>query len=81
MKSIVYESANKEVLANQARIAASEAQEQGAQCTKYLKSREIVVSEISLPFQHFADIKKRLLTGSSRRLNLFLQKQIAQIID
>ncbi len=81
MKSIMYELANREELANQARLAASEAHEQGAQCIKYLKNREIMVSEISLPFQHFADIKKRLLTGSSRRLNLFLQKQIAQIIE
>lgn len=81
MKSLVYESANKGKPANQARLAAIEAREPGAQCTKFLNRREKLVSEISLPFQHFLNPKKRLLTGGSRRLNLFLQEQIAKITD
>lgn len=80
MKSVVYEATNMEKLANETRIAASGAREQGAQCVKFLSKREKTFLEVSLPFQHFNDPAKRLISGGARRLNLFVQEEIQKII-
>lgn len=81
MKSVIYEMAGSDELAEQTRGVASEAKEPGAQCAKFQNSREKLNSEISLPFQHFLDPKKRILSGGSRRLSRFFMEQLFRIVD
>ncbi len=81
MKSLIYKSLNKKDKEKQARQAAFEAKEAGAQCLKFMNDKKNEEPEIALPFQHFNKLNKRLLTGGSLRLNKFLREQIFKAID
>jgi tetratricopeptide (TPR) repeat protein len=81
MKSLIYKSMNKKEKEKQARQAAFEAKEAGAQCLKFMNDKENKEPETALPFQHFNKPNKRLLTGGSLRLNKFLREQIFNAID
>ncbi len=81
MQSVIYELTDSEESANNARAAALESKEAGAQCMEFLKKRKTAKIETSLPFQHFKLEKNQLLTGGSRRLSVFLRERIYKAIE
>ncbi|MCY7375071.1 MAG: tetratricopeptide repeat protein [Pyrinomonadaceae bacterium] len=81
MQSVIYEFAGNEESANNARAAALESRETGAQCMEFLKKKNFPKLEIALPFQHFKREKNHLLTGGSRRLSQFFRERIYQAIE
>ena len=81
MQSVVYHAAGDETNAANARAAALESQEAGAQCLEFLKKRKLPKIEIALPFQHFTSGKNNLLTGGARRLSRFFRERVHQLIE
>ncbi len=81
MQSVVYDAAGSEESANNARAAALESKETGAQCLEFLKKKKPSKIEIALPFQHFRLEKNHLLTGGSRRLSKFFRERVYKSIE
>lgn len=81
MQSVIYEhSENWESAAN-ARAAALESREAGAQCLEFLKNKKQSNLEIALPFLHFKKMKNQILTKGSLRLSKFFREQIYKSIE
>jgi len=55
--------------------------ESGAQCTEYLTGKKSVDWKTALPFKHFKNAKKQLLTGGAPRLNKFFREQILKAVE
>ena len=81
MQSVIAEFSGDQKSANNARAAALEAKETGAQCLEFLKKSHSPKIEIALPFQHFKPEKNHLLTGGARRLSQFFRERIYQSIE
>lgn len=81
MQSVIYDFTGDEASAANARAAALESTEAGAQCLEFLKGKKLPKIEIALPFQHFQREKKRLLTDGSLRLTKFFREQIYKSIE
>jgi len=81
MQSIIYKLSGNEEGANNARVAALEVREAGAQCLELLKGKKLPNLEIALPFQHFKKENNYLLTSGSLRLTKFFREQIFKSID
>jgi len=81
MQSTIYNILANEESANNARCAALESKEAGAQCLEYLKGKKIPNIEMALPFQHFKNEKNHLLTGGSLRLSKFFREQVYKSIE
>jgi len=81
MQSIIYKLSGNEEGANNARAAALEVREAGAQCLELLKGKKLPNLEIALPFQHFKKENNYLLTSGSLRLTKFFREQIFKSID
>lgn len=81
VKSLIYKNLKKEVKQNQARQAAFESKEAGAQCLEFLKGKKDKEPEIALPFQHLKRSDRGLLTGGSLRLNKFLRERIFKAFE
>lgn len=84
MQSVIYELLGNKESADNARIAALESKEAGAQCLEYLQGKKTANIEIALPFQHFKNEKgekKYFLTGGSLRLSKFFREQVYKSIE
>ncbi len=81
MQSAIYELAGNREGANNARAAALESKEAGAQCLEFLKKKQSLAIEIALPFQHFERRKNDLLTGGARRLSKFFRERVYKAIE
>ena len=81
MQSVVYEISGSQKSANNARAAALEAKETGAQCLEFLKKKSASKLETALPFQHLKLEKNHLLTGGSRRLSKFFRERVYKSIE
>ncbi|MGI8786360.1 MAG: tetratricopeptide repeat protein [Pyrinomonadaceae bacterium] len=81
MQSVIYYFTGKAESAANARNAALESRETGAQCLEFLKGKKSSDIEIALPFQHFKGEKNQLLTGGSPRLTRFFREQIYKSIE
>jgi tetratricopeptide (TPR) repeat protein len=76
MKSIVLLKLNELEKADLAKDKAFDSKETGAKCLLFYRNNDLRTIEIALPFQHFNEKNKRLLTNASVRLTKFFQKQI-----
>ncbi|MEZ5428540.1 MAG: tetratricopeptide repeat protein [Pyrinomonadaceae bacterium] len=81
MLSLIYQSLNRTEKAKQARQAALEAREAGAQCLEFLKRENEILPEKALPFVHFNRENKRLLSQGSLRLNKFFRENIFKAVE
>ena len=81
MQSVIYTvSQNAESVLN-ARAAALESKEAGAQCLEFLKEKKPPNLETALPFLHFKKGKYHLLTKGSLRLTKFFRLRVHQAIE
>ena len=81
MQSLIYKIFDNEESANNARQAAFESREAGAQCLEFLKGKKSPDFETALPFLHFNKEKNHLLTKGSLRLNKFFREQIFKSLE
>ena len=81
MQSLIYQLSDNAESANNALNAALEAKEAGAQCLEYLNRKKLPDLEIALPFLHFKQTEKHLLTRGSRRLSKFFREGILKAIE
>lgn len=81
MQSLVYSILGNQESADNARIAALESKEAGAQCLEYLQGKKTPNMEIALPFHHLKNEKNQLLTGGSLRLSKFFREQVYKSIE
>ena len=81
MKSLVLEEKGLGEPAAKAMEIAFQIKEPGAQCHQFLHGRETFDSRTVLPFQHLENPEKRVLSGGSRRLYLFLRERILEAAD
>lgn len=81
MQGAIYDLTGDEESASNARAAALESKEAGAQSLEFLKTGKPLKIEIALPFQHFKQQKNHLLIGGSRRLSVFFREQIYKAIE
>ncbi len=80
MQSIVYKILGDSENEYAARTAALDSKETGAQCLQYLSGEESHVPETALPFAHFKEAGKHLLTGGSPRLTKFFKSQMDNLV-
>lgn len=80
MQSVTYELLGSEKSAENARAAALESKETGAQCLEFLKSKKPSDLENALPFIHFVKAKNQILTKGSLRLTKFFRERVYQSI-
>lgn len=81
MQSVVYDLTGKEESAANARAAALESKEAGAQCLEFLKYKKASNLATALPFMHFKTAKNQILTKGARRLTNFFREQIFKAIE
>lgn len=81
MQSVIYTLSENEESARNARAAALESKEAGAQCLEFLKEKRQPDLETALPFQHFKKTKNHLLTKGSLRLTKFFREQTFKSIE
>lgn len=81
MQSLVYNLSGDEENAKSSLQAAFESKEAGAQCLEFLKGKAPPDFEKALPFLHFSQENKHLLTKNSPRLNKFFRVQILKSIE
>ena len=81
MQSLIYQLSDNAESANNALNAAFEAKEAGALCLEYLNRKKLPDLEIALPFLHFKQTEKHLLTRGSRRLSKFFREGILKAIE
>lgn len=81
MQSIIYTLLENEESAQNARAAALESKEAGAQCLEFLKGKKHANLDAALPFLHFKKENKCLLTKGALRLTKFFREQIFKSIE
>lgn len=81
MLSSIYEIFNDQTKAENARESALKAQEAGAKCLKFLSKKSSIKLDSALPFLHFHDDKKRLLSGGSLRMTKFFKRMVFKMLD
>jgi hypothetical protein len=81
MQSLVYEILNDVENEKKVRLAALDSNEAGAQCLEFLSEKKQFTPEIALPFTHFKNAEKHLLTGGSLRLTKFFREQMLKSIE
>lgn len=79
MQSLVYKNLKNAESAENARRAAFDSKEAGAQCLEFLKTNKEPDDKIALPFLHFKNSKK-ILTNGSVRLTKFFREQVFKSI-
>lgn len=60
---------------------AEESGERDAQCAAFLTSRREYQSELALPFRHFAERRKFVLSGGSTRVRRVVRSELAKALD
>lgn len=81
MKSVIYKlSGNKDAEAKELETIAG-IKEAGAQCADYLNGKKYLNARAALPFLHFAQPKKQLLTGGAPKLNKFFRRGIFKALE
>lgn len=81
MQSVIYSIQN-DVAAEEKMLGIiPEIRESGAQCTEFLTGKKTADLKTALPFQHFKNAKKQLLTGGAPRLAKFFRQQIFKAIE
>lgn len=81
MQSVIYTVSQNAESALNARAAALESKEAGAQCLEFLKEKKPPNLETALPFLHFKREKHHLLTKGSLRLTKFFRQRVHQAIE
>lgn len=81
MISVIYEILNKDNKAEKTRQMALNAKEAGAKSLKYLSKKKPVNLKYALPFVHFRDNKKRLLTNGSLRMTRFFRHLVFDAVN
>ena len=81
MQSLIYQLSDNAESAKNAMNAALESKEAGAQCLEYLNRKKLPDLETALPFLHFKQTEKHLLTKGSRRLSKFFRERIFKAIE
>ena len=81
MQSVIYQLSDNAESAKNAMHAALESKEAGAQCLEYLNQKKLPDLETALPFLHFKQTDKQLLTKGSRRLSKFFRERIFKAIE
>lgn len=81
MQSLVYARQGNNQSRENARAAALESKETGAQCLEFLKNKQTANVETALPFTHFKKETSRLLTKGARRLTKFFRERIHEAIE
>ncbi len=81
MQSVIYQLSDNAESADNAMNAALEAKEAGAQCLEYLNQKKLPDLETALPFLHFRQTDKQLLTKGSLRLSKFFRERIFKAIE
>ena len=81
MQSIIYRLSGNAENAEKAVRAAMESKEAGAQCLEYLNQKKTPDTGTALPFLHFKNSGRQLLTKGSRRLSKFFRERIYQAIE
>ncbi|MDQ3635818.1 MAG: tetratricopeptide repeat protein [Acidobacteriota bacterium] len=77
MQGVIYSILNKQKQAAQAKHQAFEVKEAGAKCLQFHKN-DFMNMKTALPFLHFKNDKKRVLTNASVRLNKFLRRKVSE---
>ncbi|MGI8670322.1 MAG: tetratricopeptide repeat protein [Aridibacter sp.] len=78
MKGIIFAVLNKQKESMQARNSAFEIKEAGAKCLQFYKENDFTNMKTALPFLHFKNDNKRVLTNASVRLNKFLRRMVSE---
>ncbi len=81
MQSLIYQISNNKEAAKNAMNEALQSKETGAQSLEYLNRKKIPDLEIALPFLHFSQKEKQLLTKGSRRLSKFFREKIFKALE
>lgn len=81
MLSLIYQSSGNLKNAAEARQAALDSKENGAQCLEFLKQREPENLPAALPFLRLRHLKNRLLTGGSKRLTRFFRAELEKCLN
>ena len=81
MQSVIYKLTDNAAAAEKAVLAALESKEAGAQCHEYLNQKKTTDPETALPFLHFNQTGRQLLTKGSRRLSIFFRERIYRAIE
>ncbi|MEJ7743989.1 MAG: hypothetical protein WKF73_16510 [Nocardioidaceae bacterium] len=81
MQSVIYQLSDNTESAKDAMNAALESKEAGAQCLEYLNQKNFPIWKNALPFLHFKQTDKQLLTRGSRRLSKFFRERIFKAIE
>ncbi len=81
MKSVIYKIENDSEAEKKELQIISETKEPGAQCVDYLSGKKQFDLTTALPFRHFRQSKKQLLTGGAPRLNKFFRERIFKVIE
>ncbi len=81
MQSVIYAIADSQTLAQNTLAMAFDAKEAGAQCLEFLRENKTPKLETALPFAHFENQKRHILTKGSLRLNNFFRSQIFKSIE
>ncbi len=81
MISVVHSNLNNQEKFNYARNKAFEAKEAGSKCLKFYKQKDFADFTFALPFLHFGESDKKLLTNASVRLNKFIRKMVLETIS
>ena len=81
MQSVIYQLSDNAESAKNAMSAAFESKEAGAQCLEYLNQKKLPDLTTALPFLHFKQTDKQLLTKGSRRLSKFFRQRIFKAIE
>lgn len=82
MQSLIYARTGNEESRENARAAALESKETGAQCLEFLKNKRTASNtESALPFAHLEKDSSRLLTKGARRLTKFFRERIHEAIE
>ena len=81
MQSVVYALTDNEESAANARAAALESKEAGAQCLEFLKNKKNLNIKIALPFLHFKTTNNQILTKGALRLTNFFREQVFKSLE
>ena len=81
MQSVVYALTDNEKSAANARAAALESKEAGAQCLEFLMNKKPSNLQTALPFLHFKTTNNQILTKGALRLTKFFREQVFKSIE
>ena len=79
MQSEVYVKSDEPKLAKLFRETAFEIKEQGAVCLRFINAKKEAGRDRALPFLHFGEEKRRILSDGPLRLKRFLNKMISEV--